>query len=59
MTVEREEQFAVGARMLREGNGPCFVVVRVSTADPPKDKLSFDAPAARTRFRKALQLAKT
>jgi len=54
MTVEREDQIAAGARMLRESNGTCFVVVRVSTAEPRKDKLSFDAPAARTRFRKAL-----
>jgi hypothetical protein len=54
MTIEREDQLAAGARMLRERNGPCFVVVRVSTADPPKDKLSLDAPAARTRFRRAL-----
>ena len=56
MTVESEDQIAAGARMLRESNGTCFVVVRVSTADPPKDKLSFDAPAARTRFRRALSV---
>ncbi len=54
MTVEREDQLAAGAKMLRESNGTSFVVVRVSTADPPKDKLSFDAPAARIRFRRAL-----
>jgi thiamine pyrophosphate-dependent acetolactate synthase large subunit-like protein len=56
MTVEREDQLAAGARMLRDSNDTCFVVVRVSTAEPRKDKLSFDAPAARTRFRRALHV---
>ncbi len=56
MTVEREDQLAAGAEMLRDSKDTCFVVVRVSTAEPPKDKLSFDAPAARTRFRKALHI---
>jgi thiamine pyrophosphate-dependent acetolactate synthase large subunit-like protein len=56
MTVEREDQLAAGAKMLRDSKDTCFVVVRVSTAEPPKDKLSFDAPAARTRFRKALHI---
>jgi phosphonopyruvate decarboxylase len=54
MTVEREDQFAAGARTLRESNGASFVVVRVSTADPPKDKLSLDGGANRIRFRQAL-----
>jgi phosphonopyruvate decarboxylase len=54
MTVEREDQFAAGARTLRESNGASFVVVRVSTADPPKDKLSLDGGANRIRFRRAL-----
>ncbi len=58
MTVEREDQFAAGARILRESNGASFVVVRVSTADPPKDKLSLDVGTNRIRFRQAL-LAKT
>lgn len=54
MTVEREDQLAAGARMLRESNGTCFVLARVSTADPRKDKLSLDGAANRVRFRKAL-----
>lgn len=54
MTIEREDQLAAGSKMLRDSNRTCFVVVRVSTADPPKDKLSFDAPASRLRFRRAL-----
>jgi phosphonopyruvate decarboxylase len=57
MTVEREVQFAAGARMLRESNGPSFVHVKVSTADPQKDKLSLDAAACRVRFRRAVRAA--
>jgi thiamine pyrophosphate-dependent acetolactate synthase large subunit-like protein len=54
MTVEREDQLADGARMLRESNGTSFVVVRVSTVDPSKNMLSLDADGNRTRFRRAL-----
>ena len=54
MTVEREDQLAAGARMLRESNGTSFVLVKVSTADPPKDKLSLDGAANRVRFRHAM-----
>lgn len=57
MTVEREDQIAAGARMLRESNGPSFVLVKVSTVDPPKDKLSLDGAANRVRFRQAMQRA--
>ena len=56
MTVQREDQLAAGAKILRESNGTSFVVVRVSTEDPPKDKLSLDAGPNRTRFRRALQI---
>jgi len=55
MTVTHEDQLAAGARMLRESNGPSFVLVKVSTADPPKDKLSLDGAACRVRFRQALR----
>jgi len=54
MTVEREDQLAAGARMLRESNGTSFVLVKVSTADAPKDKLSLDGAANRVRFRRAM-----
>lgn len=53
-TIEREDQIAAGARMLRESNGSCFVLLKVSTAEPPKGKLSLFADAARVRFRDAL-----
>jgi phosphonopyruvate decarboxylase len=58
MTVTQEDQLAAGARMLRESNGPSFILVKVTTADPPKDKLSLDAAACRVRFRQALRVAK-
>jgi phosphonopyruvate decarboxylase len=57
MTIEREDQLPAGARMLRESNGPCFVLLKVSTADPRKDKLSLDGGANRIRFRHAIQRA--
>lgn len=57
MTIEREDQLPAGARMLRESNGPCFVLLKVSTADPRKDKLSLDGGANRLRFRHAMQRA--
>ena len=54
MTIEREDQLAAGVRMLRESNGTSFVLVKVSTVDAPKDKLSLDGGANRVRFRQAL-----
>jgi phosphonopyruvate decarboxylase len=51
MTVEREEEIAAGARMLRESNGSCFVVMRVKPTDPPKFKRDLDPGVARVRFR--------
>ena len=53
-TVQRKSDIAAGARMLREGNGTCFVLLRVSTQDSDKSKLSLDASAVRTSFRHAL-----
>jgi hypothetical protein len=53
-TVQRQSEIAAGARMLRESNGTCFVLLRVNTKDADKSKLSLDAPAARIRFRQAL-----
>jgi phosphonopyruvate decarboxylase len=52
--VEHESQIATGARMLRESNGTCFVLLRVSTQDPDKGKISLDASATRVKFREAL-----
>lgn len=51
MTVESEDQIAAGARMLRESNGTCFVLLRVKPTDPPKFKRDLDPAATRVRFR--------
>jgi thiamine pyrophosphate-dependent acetolactate synthase large subunit-like protein len=51
MTVESEDQIAAGARMLRESNGTCFVLLRVKPTDGPKVKRLMDPAASRVRFR--------
>lgn len=54
MTVEREDQIAAGARMLRESNGSCFVLLRVKPEDGPKFKRDLNPGVARVRFRLGL-----
>lgn len=53
-TVGAETDLADGARMLREGNGAAFVVLKVTPTDPPPYKRNFDLAACRERFRVAL-----
>jgi thiamine pyrophosphate-dependent acetolactate synthase large subunit-like protein len=53
-TVGAESGLAEGARLLREGNGTSFVVLRVAPAEPPSYKRNFDPAACRLRFRGAL-----
>jgi len=53
-TVAAEAELAEGARLLREGNGSAFVVLRVAPAEPPVYKRNFDPAACRNRFRSAL-----
>jgi thiamine pyrophosphate-dependent acetolactate synthase large subunit-like protein len=53
-TVGAETDLADGARMLREGNGAAFVVLKVTPTDPPPFKRNFDLAACRERFRVAL-----
>src|SRR5215831_9247540 len=54
-TVAKETDIAAGARLLREGNGTSFVVVRVRPTEPPEFKRNFDASLCRDRFRAALR----
>jgi thiamine pyrophosphate-dependent acetolactate synthase large subunit-like protein len=54
LTVGAEDEVADGARMLREGNGSAFVVLKVTPTDPPPFKRNFDLAACRERFRAAL-----
>lgn len=53
-TIERAEDIAQGARMLRESNGTCMVVLRVMPDDPPAHKRLMDPAASRVRFRMGL-----
>jgi len=53
-TVAQAEDIAGGARVLREGNGSAFVLLRVKPTEPPAFKRNFDASFLRDRFRAAL-----
>ncbi len=53
-TIEREDQLARGTAMLRQSNGACFVLLRVSPEEPPAVKRLLEPAAARVRFRTAL-----
>jgi phosphonopyruvate decarboxylase len=53
-TIMSREELADGARLLCEGNGTVFVVLRVKPTDPPAYKRNMDPSACRNRFRAAL-----
>jgi thiamine pyrophosphate-dependent acetolactate synthase large subunit-like protein len=53
-TIRSEAELADGARLLRDGNGTAFVLLRVKPTDPPTIKRNMDAAACRDRFRAAL-----
>ncbi len=53
-TIASQEELADGPRLLREGNGTVFVVLRVKPTDPPAVKRNMDPSACRNRFRVAL-----
>ena len=57
LTVEKEPELAEGARLIREGNGSSFVLLRVKPTDPPSFKRSLDPSFGRLRFRAALPKA--
>jgi hypothetical protein len=54
MTIGAMADIPTGARLLREGNGTSFVLVRVATSPPPKFKRNLDPSSCRDRFRAAL-----
>jgi thiamine pyrophosphate-dependent acetolactate synthase large subunit-like protein len=56
-TVASKADLAGGARLLREANGTCFVVLRVKPTDPAPFKRNFDGSLLRDRFRAALRQA--
>ena len=54
-TIEKAKDIPEGARLLREGNGTAFVLLRVKPTDPPRAKRNLDPSSCRTRFRAALE----
>ena len=53
-TIASEADIAEGARLLREGNGTAFVLLRVKPTDPPTYKRNLDPSMGRLRFRQSL-----
>src|SRR5271166_6675607 len=53
-TISSEAEIADGARLLREGNGTAFVLLRVKPTDPPSYKRNLDPAFFHDRFRTAL-----
>jgi phosphonopyruvate decarboxylase len=50
LSIEREGELAAGARLIREGNGAAFVLLRVKPSEPPAYKRDLDPATCRTRF---------
>jgi thiamine pyrophosphate-dependent acetolactate synthase large subunit-like protein len=53
MTVQAESDIAAGSRLIREGNGAAFVLLRVKPMDPPGYKRDLNPASCRVRFRTA------
>jgi phosphonopyruvate decarboxylase len=53
-TVQRAADIAAGAQFLRQGNGTVFVLLRVSTGEPPVYKRIWDPAVNRAKFRAGL-----
>ena len=59
LTIEKEAEIAGGARVIREGNGASFVLLRVKPTEPPSYKRDLDPANTRARFRAANVRAKS
>jgi phosphonopyruvate decarboxylase len=55
LAVQHADGLAAGARLIREGNGTAFVLLRVKPTEPPAYKRNFDLAECRVRFRAALR----
>ena len=53
-TVGRAEQIPEASRIIREGNGTSFVLMRVQPNDSPPHKRDLDPATEKLRFRRAL-----
>lgn len=49
-TIDKPADIKTGARMIRESNGTCFVLLKVKPGEPPAFKRDLHAGAARVRF---------
>ena len=54
LTIEQEAELAAGARLIREGNGTAFVLLRVKPTEPPDYKRDLNPASCRVRFRAGL-----
>ena len=53
LAVEKAADLAEGSRLIREGNGAAFVLLRVNEAEPPSFKRDLNPALCRVRFREA------
>jgi phosphonopyruvate decarboxylase len=53
LTIAEDPELAAGNRLIREGNGAAFVLLRVKPSEPPAYKRDLDPATCRTRFRAA------
>jgi thiamine pyrophosphate-dependent acetolactate synthase large subunit-like protein len=53
LAIEQDAQIVSGARLIREGNGTAFVLLRVKPTEPPTYKRDLNPLACRIRFRAA------
>jgi thiamine pyrophosphate-dependent acetolactate synthase large subunit-like protein len=51
LTIEKDAELATGARLIREGNGTAFVLLRVKPSEPPTYKRDLNPAVCRVRFR--------
>jgi phosphonopyruvate decarboxylase len=54
LAIGQEAEIPAGARLIREGNGTAFVLLRVKPTEPPAYKRDLDPAACRVRFRRNL-----
>jgi thiamine pyrophosphate-dependent acetolactate synthase large subunit-like protein len=54
LAIDTESEITAGARLIREGNGTAFVLLRVKPTEPPAIKRNLDPAECRMRFRTAL-----
>jgi phosphonopyruvate decarboxylase len=52
-TIHTQTDIPAGARMIREGNGTAFVLLRVKPTDPPSFRRDLNPASCRVRFRSA------